>query len=243
MKYPHLPALIVFSVVLLSCSDDLPVNSGSRGEIWGYVELYNEDGVVLNDHSDVSITLEGTTHSTISDASGQWRLKNVPAGVYTISFKKAGYSWSKEQIQYVGNGEYYFGSQYVVTIPTFRAIDFSITVGNNDQIDYRGTISQSPPPGRERYAAVYFSTDSTSIEKKESKHIGGLYVQSGQTTMTGRIFSDDFYRKGFSAGSVVYIQAYTANPIYTFFFDPRTKETINTNCSENGSPIVRFVVP
>jgi len=63
------------------------INLGG-GNISGNVNLLNS-----SDNSGVLVSAVGTTHSAITDVSGDYEIKNIPAGTYTITAGKPGYSF------------------------------------------------------------------------------------------------------------------------------------------------------
>src|SRR5205085_667173 len=73
----------------------------------------------ITDNSGVSVSLEGTSFKTSSDASGKWNLANVPPGTYTLTFSKDRYATSKDQtLQFTGNGTlYYSPGSYTAIFP------------------------------------------------------------------------------------------------------------------------------
>src|SRR2546430_1809785 len=85
------------------------VVTAAPGNIVGNVQLFDTLGQALDDQSGVTVSLPGSSLSAQSDLSGKWNIQNVPPGIYSIYFSKDNFSsWKEWNIQFVGNGTYYF---------------------------------------------------------------------------------------------------------------------------------------
>jgi hypothetical protein len=78
----------------------------SPGNISGKVTQYNMYGenntFAL---SNVTVSLDGTNNSTLTDANGNYTLTNVSAGTHTISYNRTGCGeWKDMQLSFAGNG-------------------------------------------------------------------------------------------------------------------------------------------
>ena len=81
-------------MICIGCN---PVQSDIKIEetlytISGSVKLLREDNSIDIIKNGVIINQVGTNNSTNSESSGKWTLKNIPKGVYTLSFVKSGFS-------------------------------------------------------------------------------------------------------------------------------------------------------
>lgn len=241
MKRLSLFSFLLFSFILSSCGGDSSTGPVASGDIWGYVTLADQDGIQLNDHSGMQVSLEGTTHSTTSDVNGKWVLTDVPAGVYNVMFQKQGFSWRKEQLQYVGNGAYYMADRRFAQLPSFQVVDFTAVVKSSSEIAITVQMSETPPENIIRYCYVFMSTDATSFEKISSMSVYGVSGQAA--SIEGMILVSDLYRRGITPGTVLYLKAYPASEWSQSYFNPQTRETTLTHIAETGSPVVQIVVP
>lgn len=81
-------------IFLFGCdkSDD---NISFSGEIIGFVNLTDNNGVEIEDKSGVKVSIEGTGNSANTDEDGRFELTNVKAGTYNIIYDKADYGSCK----------------------------------------------------------------------------------------------------------------------------------------------------
>lgn len=233
---------VSFPFFLSSCGGDSSTGPILRGDIWGYMELYDQDGRLLTDHSGVSVSLEGTEYTAVSDAEGRWALKDVPAGIYQVTFRKEGFDWTKVQEQFVGNGDLFLGTRPLGRIPTFGVSDFTVSVDSvNLRLHFSGTFSDVPPEEVSRNLSVFISTDSTSFKKTRTAHVGTM---SGRTiNAKGGVAVHSLHNLGYPSGSVAYLRAYPVNQNGNLLPDMQTREYYMTSCSDNGSQTVRVVIP
>lgn len=111
-------------VLFFSCkkskTTENTANSTPTGSITGKVTQLDQYGIVSsNSLNNVTVSLIGTNISTISDASGNYTLSNVPAGMYTLKTEKPGCRpYQIQQINFPGNGTMYKDT-YTFDIPTF----------------------------------------------------------------------------------------------------------------------------
>ncbi len=101
--------LLVLFLVSAGCGSD-PVdpsdpNNRLKGKLVGFVHLEDECSQQINDASDVTVTVEGTSYTATTDQDGFWSLDDLPAGTYDFSFTKGGYTTAKLCcFQFVGGG-------------------------------------------------------------------------------------------------------------------------------------------
>ena len=111
MKIILYATLIVF---LVGCGEKTITNTiitpgAAVGDIVGRVQLYNIAGQPLNNNAGAEVTLDNTPYTAITDSSGLWTLKNVPAGTYSITFSKTGFSYARDmKLSFVANGILYY---------------------------------------------------------------------------------------------------------------------------------------
>lgn len=85
---------LILLVILASCSDSNTATTstsgggGSAGDFIGTMRLSDYRGRIMADQSGVTVQIEGTSFSAVSDASGNWVIHNLPTGNYAISFSK-----------------------------------------------------------------------------------------------------------------------------------------------------------
>jgi hypothetical protein len=110
--------IVVLCIALAGCSEDPIVSTTSvygkdSSNVQGHAYLLNVFGERIVDHSGITVMLEGTTISTLTDSNGYWELKNVPNDTYVVGFEKDEYVKMKRyNLQLVGSGTYYFDFSY-----------------------------------------------------------------------------------------------------------------------------------
>ena len=137
--------------LISGCSSTNAVGSGSMA---GYVLVVDSNsigqsgiiGAATLNNSGAIVSIDGTSFSTLTDSTGRWDLKNVPAGTYNISFAKNGYALRKRiAYHFVGNGSDYLGHDTIYQIAkrnttlTLRA--FADWTDNNNLVDTNITDS------------------------------------------------------------------------------------------------------
>lgn len=119
---------VILTLTLFGCDSEPASTTGGvpPGDIVGRVELYDTLNRAMKDNSGVTVSIEGTSYTTISDASGSWTLNNIPTGTYVIILGKEGFTSKKIfNVQHTGNGTYYlkyiYYSKYLI-VPFLRQI-------------------------------------------------------------------------------------------------------------------------
>lgn len=84
--------LLLFTCFLLGCTFQLSAQSAT-GTISGTIQSEKETPL-----SDVNVGLEGTTLGASTNANGEFVIKRVPAGSYTLVASGVGYSASKQNV-------------------------------------------------------------------------------------------------------------------------------------------------
>ena len=78
------------------------------GKVTQYDQYNNTYTVGLNN---TTVSLFGTSYSTVTDALGHYTLTNIPQGIYSIATDKPGCgTYQTQQISFVGNGTLYHDS-------------------------------------------------------------------------------------------------------------------------------------
>ncbi|MDP4199941.1 MAG: carboxypeptidase-like regulatory domain-containing protein [Bacteroidota bacterium] len=98
--------LVLFTVN--SCRQ--PSTPSETANIHGRVELVDNPWFTPP-YSGVTVALEGTGYSAMSDDSGYFTLKNVPSGTYNVRFSKPGYGdvrWMSTTVTGGGNTDVYW---------------------------------------------------------------------------------------------------------------------------------------
>jgi hypothetical protein len=167
------------AMCVMSCGDDATVNpptdNNLSGTIAGRVVLFDEYGDSLTNHSGVAVKLvnENKSYSATTDASGNYRLEKVIAGIYTLSLEKEGWNTQKEeQLQFVGNGT--LQSNYYLGKNRKSILQGSVRLRSqyvNDTLDHSG---------------INISIDGTTLSAVSNKYGNWIIkgMQEGEFTVT-----------------------------------------------------------
>ena len=89
--------IILFAVVSGCSTPNSPASSG--GSITGIVTLGSQIGTssqkTFASSAGASISLDGTSLSTLTDSSGFWKIDNVPAANYDVTITKSGFGLTR----------------------------------------------------------------------------------------------------------------------------------------------------
>src|SRR5438128_2327425 len=109
---------ILLIAISFGCKDSPTNTSSLKGDMAGYVLAADSNSIASNgivgadtlNNAGVTISIDGTPFSAVTDSSGRWGMQNVPAGTYDISFRKNGYAlWKRIAYHFIGNGFDYLG--------------------------------------------------------------------------------------------------------------------------------------
>jgi hypothetical protein len=224
MKY----SIVLFaSLSLLGCKGDPgPAGPTLSGDIVGKVNLYGENTLPLIDKSDVKVSIDENSYSTLSSSDGLWKLEGIPAGIHTLVFSKKGFYTEKNfGFQFVGGGTYYYGSQYLVQIPSVTVKQLTLTgPDSNNNIHFQVTLSSADSI----YTYVGIIFDKTPISSSPTVTFlftELLYIPADSITFSFATQFGDYVKGeyGLSTGSQLYARAYVMpNGNYYDNYNPST---------------------
>ncbi len=177
-RYHIVSILIIVPLILFSCKDN-SVNSdiGKKGVMMIQISLWDEnpDLVVLKEG--VSLSLEGTSFTAMTDSSGTAILKDIPSGVYTIVASYPGYI-STKWMNYNLESDTLRTFLSISKLPTFSVKTLNI-VTSNDSISFSGQVSNAV--NYKRLVMVYLGKDSTASNVNWQYGLG-VYVNALDST-------------------------------------------------------------
>jgi hypothetical protein len=247
-----LPILIALGSLLQNgCSKD-EWQPGLKGNMVGYVVLFDEFGIQLIDLSNVKITAIGSdgNYTANSDTKGRFELSNMPTGTYELHFEKQGFGTLKQYgVQHLGgeptilgNGStfYFLYKKSTATIQNMEILADTLFA----QISW---IGNAPPSVSMR---LFFSR-IPDFDEAAAEFIESIYLGSVGTNYKGYIFQPV---NPFPSGVTVYYKAYiytnagniSINNHYfsgiSYYTDLKSLIDIYPNAS-NESSQYEFVVP
>ncbi len=137
-----LSILILLSSIIAGCTDSDTTTTASNGgasagDFIGTMRLTDHRGRTMADQSGVTIQIEGTSFSGVSDVHGDWVIHNVPTGNYAITFSKPNfYTRRNPSYTFVGGSAparyrdpaVNTGSGPVSPVPLGRIPQFTVTL-------------------------------------------------------------------------------------------------------------------
>ena len=211
----------------------------TNGTITGRVVRYDEYGTLSNaTWSNTSVSIDGTSFSTITDTTGSYTLNNVPAGVYTISYSKLNLANTKEQqISFPGNGKLYVNTS-IADKATFNITGYvkDTIVSSVPQI--RCNIAITTYTNSRNITVIYSKVNSLTI----SNNLSYQYVEHFNTYPNSTnfqfgntyIYNNPAYNSIFPSGSVIYVKVYPNNTQKSSYYDYPSGKYVYTGC---GIPI------
>lgn len=233
---------VLFLFVGCTSTDDQKFNFQNASNIIGSVKLYDEGTTAIN-NSDMIVSIEGTTYNAVTDTLGNFTLKDVPYGTYTLNYEKSGFGAYK-----VFDLEHSFtGSSTIITdVPSLGKIskteisDLS-TTSNSTDLDVLVTTNPSGSINNRRYIRYFISEDSnvSSIDYK-------LYsptLISRINPYTINISKNDLLSAGFSSGQTVYIKIYGDSFWSNAYDNPFLNRRVFPNLNLNTPSSTSFIIP
>jgi hypothetical protein len=221
-------SLMLFSSVLIfSCSKETgPAGAtgatgpqGAQGPAYtgvftGFINLYDQYGnKVTTNLSTVKVTIDGTTISTKTDATGKYTISNLSTGNYTLTFTDTTNVYAPSKLQEVqlvsGTVEH---DVKLSAIPNFTLTSFSArdtTIASTNFIKLTVTPTSTDPQAR-TVAAYFNSTSSVTSSPESSLGVYTVNIKANAATGTLLIYQSDFMNLGINSGSTVYFMAYPA---------------------------------
>ncbi|MBS1537571.1 MAG: carboxypeptidase regulatory-like domain-containing protein [Bacteroidetes bacterium] len=233
---------------------DGAVGSQLRGDVFGYVDVYDVNGRLLPDRRGVEISTLESIVSDVTDSTGKWTLKNLYAGIYTIIAKKSGYtSTTNPNFQFVGGGTAFSNSTMgIIQLPSFMIQNVALSGKVTDSLGQQLKIDINPSAviGDNRaFIIIYGKTPTVSINTSDAlitstitynyKEVGSAIVPLKNIVAT----LQNTY--GLKSGDKVYAVVYPSSAhvnnvgVYT---DPTSKKTIYTRIS-TPYVAINFLIP
>lgn len=215
-------------VLYMGCNRyDSPAEALS-GSMTGFVGVLDENGNSLADRSNVKISLENTNYSTNSDANGRWKLDNIPAGIYTITYSRDSLSTNKTvAYQFVGNGTAYLGTIQVPAVPRIATYLDSIAVDSSNQnepaIIVYGRLTEEAPLALTRSVLLCLG-NGANVSSDPATYTVALttFVSGGSTHFSEAIPFNQLTGFGFTHGSRIYVASYMLSRLYYRYPDIAT---------------------
>jgi hypothetical protein len=142
-------AILFASIAIFNSCTTQTIAPGETADINGRVLLAKSEWEMTPPFSGVTVSVEGTNFSAVSDDSGYFYFQGVPSGTYNVDFTKPGYGEIREMsITVTGGGSapiYWYNDEYGdLSDPTmYQYSDVITTLRNVEFVDT--TLSGSTP--------------------------------------------------------------------------------------------------
>jgi len=211
-----------------------PAGPSLTGNLKGYINHFDVSGTKITTNlAGDTISIDGTTNKTVTDAAGSYTFSNLSTGMYNLTITRSGYGTTKIQsLQFTGGGDLYRNAS-ISKIPsnnvsTFMAYDTIINTQNYVRV--RGTLPTSP----DDQSVIIFvgnpgnSTVNSGVANETSTYV--VNVAAGITKFSRNIPTYELYDLGYASGNTVYFAAYTigGNTNASSYVDLTTNKPIYT---------------
>ena len=237
--------LLLACVAFLSACKESTAPDGSN-TIAGLVVLYDSTGfaadsseIALTDFSGVTISIDGTTHKTVTDHDGRFEFDNIPNGTYDISATctLGAFHWYEVQL---------VGGRLDLSQASFGRLHRAVPIL---RLGYQPVYSDQYFPlvsnvRAKRYWVAYYC-DRDSISSPESPHLAALpagYVLS-PGDQPGAFMYNDLRAAGIHKGDTIYFTCSCVfGGICGSYYDPRYRQTRYSSCGPRSN-VVMGVMP
>ena len=247
--------MLVFISAVIGCKKEDPNPAGNllTGDLIGYTYLYDEHKIREADNSGIIVSIDGTSISTTTGIDGRWILKNLHLGTYTFVMSKPDFGTIKNVgKEFVGNGQSYYGTSNLYTIPkyTIDGINDSVTYTINSiytagTIIVYGTFTQGDPL---TYAYFrLFAGKNPDVSSDPSKNfctiIGDVLGNLGLTQFYLFLQTRTLNNFGIVSGDTIYIVVYADSYTSSAYIDLNTGRYFYPNLNPKPSNILKVIVP
>jgi len=212
---------LIVCVIEVGCKGDTgtagptgPSGPLLTGNTSGLVSLIDTNGVLPANKSGVSVSVEGTSKTAVTDSTGHWIIDSLTTGVYTIDISKATYGSTKIQnFQFIGGGTTYLGDLSLSEVPNFQVSNLTYTTGNGF-IDVSGTLTLGSPQTTGRNILLFIG-NSSNVSSTPANYLGvfNAFANGSATTFTQRLTTANLTSLGIGTGSAAFIVAYSSSAV------------------------------
>jgi hypothetical protein len=237
-------ALLILASLMFTGCEKSETGPGLKGTIKGRVSTFNEFGYQTFDNNSISIQLEGSDPliSDVSDDTGRYEIKDIPAGTYNLVLSKEGYgNYIMQGFQVVGGNEPLYLYTSLIEKSSTAIEDLTMEVVNDSEIYVKGIVthrhnelwSSSP-------AIVFFihkANNPSEVNYLQTQQV--LFRGDSGTQLSSALFLD---RALFPSGSKIFVIAYGRAMFDTMYYDILSNRYYYTNLG-TGSNIATITIP
>lgn len=211
--------------------------TAGTGTISGSVRQYDTySNLVLTNLNTTTVSIDGSTLSAVTDASGNYSLTNVPNGVFDLSFNKTGAGLKKiNQVVFPGSGklvlntslfdkpDYVFNSGYIKDTISFSSPSYLVNLKMN-------------PINKSRFALIIFGkTSAVDLANPASyEWENAISLSPNSVGYYGAFSMEHQGFNNFVSGSTIYVKVYPVSNPNSTYYDYINDKEVYTNY---GTPL------
>jgi hypothetical protein len=247
MRFKFIPSvfIIISLISIIGCKKDQITNPipSIKGGVHGSIWLVTENGYYPNDRSGVTVTVEGTLNSCLTDSNGIYALPGVEVGKRTLVFTKNGYGKMKLEVEIQKN--YNVGCDYIniFELPSFIIQNLTLQF---DTLSYDLSLTgYSSKTFTNMQGFVIFASSDSTVSSDTSKYFYAFsnIIAANSNTSSYHYSVVNFLHYGIQKGQKVYFTAYGTSHYIPQYWDSRINKTVYTSLSYLKSNVVSFTLP
>ena len=232
-----------FLIFYSGCDNNDNITESPTGYYWGgNVLLWTENGSTIDDRSGVKIYLEGTNYHTFTDQQGNWKIYNIPAGIYSLVAKKEGFGYHKFiHFEYNGNTNNNNFGQTLIATPTYHIDSVSLSNSNGDILL---TGFPSNVVSNLRFVLIYLGKQDPIYDSTTTwDFIIESQIYGGNDFFTVNFNNSFLMNNGYANGDTVHIAVYPGSRIVERYFVLEEYKLINSSGVGPNPKRFNYVIP
>ena len=232
--------MLILALILFSCGDSNDNTIITTANISGSVILFDE-GITQVENTGMTISVEGSSISTSTNANGNYTLTNVPFGNTTLIFEKNGFGTFKKFDIDHNNGDTFITENPSLGQKSSTTItNLTVSLNGND-VTIAATTNPAGSINNTRYIRYFFSLQSSVSNTNYDSVLETIQSQINPYNLNLSVSA--LSALGFSSGQTIYVRAYGESFWSNQYNDPNSSTTIFPNLNLNTSAAVSFVMP
>lgn len=224
--------ILFFGLICIITACEKTETTSMKGNAIGYINLIDDFGNEIFDKSGVKVSINGSSHSIVTDITGRFDFNNLSAGTYDLWFEKEGFGTYKLiSWQFVGGALPALINIDLFQIPTYEIENLNITFYQDIKLE-----------GRFTKAVVFYLMRCYIKTTSDVSNINYDFVGQGGSLFStvSKQFDYTIYNEGkIKYGDKIYIAIYLYNwsvqkdygyydPEKDIFINPTAKKAFKT---------------
>lgn len=238
--------IVVIIFLLVSCDENNLTENQASGKIAGKVLTFSKLHSRYTGFQGVTVSFEDSEFKSTSDEFGEWKIENVPQGIYDIRYKKEGYStWLEAQYEFNGEGVAYVDTVLLLKLPTFQITNYTVnTIEDTVKIFCEVTDSLLNSSDLHYLSFVIGKTSNVDINKNNYTSSGEATINGYSNTTTINIRKSTLEYSEFSSGDKAYLRIYPTDiGFYRTYYDPTLGHNISVDINQETAKTIEITVP